>query len=624
MLTKLTIRNFKQFGEVEIPLENGVVFIGPNNSGKTSALQALTLWRAGLEKLSEKMLFGNPMGKSEEELLADNRLFDAMLDKIAVGPFSSKNKEEKPPRPRKQRRSGVVMNRLELTSLPTPALDMLWHGRKTRRGARLSRIDIIVEGVNLDSEWKCGLEFDTGGGDSFYCRPLRLEEEKNPRRMRVPHLAYATRVAMLPPMSGLTASEAELQPGRIDVLLGEGQTAQVLRNICYRICSESKEQWKPIASRMEELFGVRLLNPERVMSRGEIRMLYTEPRRGKKGVKFDLSSSGRGMQQVLLLLAFLQLNPNTALLLDEPDAHLEILRQRQIYRTLLEAAEERNSQIIAASHSEVLLNEAVERNSAVAFVGKRPHRFGADRKGEVLMALKTIGFDQYYHAEARGWVLYLEGATDLSILRAFAEKLGHPVLDFLDDVFVKYVCDSASDFPDESAPRHILARRHFYALREARPDFEGALLVDGDVKGLDPNAPLKEMQWRRREIENHLCGRRTLLEFAAASGTPDGAKKRRDAMEEEIKKLEYAAEIRGDPSPFSGEVKASDDFLSPLFRNFAKALKLPLELRKADFHKLVPFIPEDEIDPEIREKLDAIHAVAMMAKTPPPQDEPED
>ena len=45
MLTKLTVRNFKRFEDVEIELGNPVVFIGPNNSGKTSAMQALALTR---------------------------------------------------------------------------------------------------------------------------------------------------------------------------------------------------------------------------------------------------------------------------------------------------------------------------------------------------------------------------------------------------------------------------------------------------------------------------------------------------------------------------------------------------------------------------------------------------
>ena len=47
MLLKLKIENFKRFDNVEIELGDAVVFIGPNNSGKTTALQALTLWVVG-------------------------------------------------------------------------------------------------------------------------------------------------------------------------------------------------------------------------------------------------------------------------------------------------------------------------------------------------------------------------------------------------------------------------------------------------------------------------------------------------------------------------------------------------------------------------------------------------
>ena len=44
MLTRLIIQNFKLFDRVDIELGDRVVFVGPNNSGKTSALQALALW----------------------------------------------------------------------------------------------------------------------------------------------------------------------------------------------------------------------------------------------------------------------------------------------------------------------------------------------------------------------------------------------------------------------------------------------------------------------------------------------------------------------------------------------------------------------------------------------------
>ena len=612
MLTKLTIRNFKQFDEVEIPLDNGMVFIGPNNSGKTSALQALALWREGLLKLSEKMfpraITGNtPIAlMSEKELLAEEDFFNEIreiLETPADAPSASQNGRNKPPFPRKRKqRSGVSMSRLELTSLPTPELDMLWCGRKTRKGAQLIRVDIAVEGVNAGREWKCGLEFDTSGGDSFYCRPLRLEEGKDPQRMQVPHLAYATKVAMLPPMSGLSLEEPEHSDKRMKALIGEGRTADVLRNLCYRVWEADDGGWEQLTKKIHALFGVSLFHPF-TNPRGAYVLQYSK--HGEK-TRLDLQSSGRGMQQVILLLAFLQQNPHSALLLDEPDAHLEILRQREIYQTLLEAAKEKESQIIAASHSEVMLDVAASRKSVVAFVGK-PHLLAAGRTDEVLKALKEVGFDQYYLAEQKGWALYLESATDLEILRAFAKRLDHPAVDDLVETppFCKFVVNQ----PDN-------ARRHFYALREAHPEFVGVLLVDNDVKNLNKNGPLVEMQWRKREAENYLCTRRTLLEFAA-SYVSDGlwtkTKEERYAMmEKEIQETEHALSRLKKLKPFSAEIKASDDFLKPLF----EAMPPPLNLGKVDFYKLVDHIPEDEIDPEVVEKLDAIHAVAMKAKTP--------
>ena len=70
MLTQVTIRNFKRFDEVVIELGNPVVFIGPNNSGKTTALQALALWDLGLRRWNEKRLGKTPDQIVEEALRA--------------------------------------------------------------------------------------------------------------------------------------------------------------------------------------------------------------------------------------------------------------------------------------------------------------------------------------------------------------------------------------------------------------------------------------------------------------------------------------------------------------------------------------------------------------------------
>ena len=347
MLTKITIRNFKLFKEAEIPLGNRFLFVGPNNGGKTSALQALSLWHIGLQKWAEKR---------------------ASKDKIPA------------------KRPGVTINRLDLIPLPVAEVDFIWFDRKVRKGPNENiRVDLIVEGISQGKEWKCGLEFDYANPEALFCRPLRASSGSNTTRMEVPPEAVMTKLAFLPPMSGLATEEALIREGRINVLLGQGQTAEVLRNLCYKVHEdENQEKWQSLVGHIKDLFGVQLDTPKFVPSRGTITMSYTER---YSNTKLDLASSGRGMQQVLLLLAYLyDSRADTVFLLDEPDAHLEILRQKQIYNLINDVAGKQNSQIISASHSEALLQEAVQDQSAVAFLGS-PHILGQNQKKNVIASL---------------------------------------------------------------------------------------------------------------------------------------------------------------------------------------------------------------------------------------------
>ena len=201
MLTLLRIRNFKKFGSVDIELGNPVVFIGSNDSGKTTALQALALWDIGLRRWNEKR--------------AGRKL--------------------------PEQRPGVTVNRKDLISVPVPNASLLWRDLHVRDVSHLSgkqstknvRVDIVVEGVTNGVAWICGLEFDYANEESFYCRPLRLDDSENPERMPVPDIASKSRIAFLPPLSGLAAHETRLDAGAINVRLGEGRTAEVLRNLCY-------------------------------------------------------------------------------------------------------------------------------------------------------------------------------------------------------------------------------------------------------------------------------------------------------------------------------------------------------------------------------------------------------
>jgi len=251
MLTKLIARNFKRFDSVEIELGNPVVFIGPNNSGKTTALQALAFWDIGLKRWNEKR-----KGKTSPE-----------------------------------KRPGVTINRRDLIAVPVPNAKLLWRELGVRDVKKIEGrqetkhifIDVIVEGITPDKTWKCGLEFYYANEESFYCRPLRLSEKENPERMPIPEQADNIQLAFLPPMSGLASNETRLDPGAINVRVGEGRTAEVLRNLCHGIHNSQKGRWRELTEHIKNLFGSELSAPRYITERGEIVMTYSE-----NGTRLDL------------------------------------------------------------------------------------------------------------------------------------------------------------------------------------------------------------------------------------------------------------------------------------------------------------------------------------------------
>ena len=461
-----------------------------------------------------------------------------------------------------------------------------------------------MEGVTGSKEWKCGFEFNYANPESFYCRPLRTSEVngKVSARMPVPEEAANLSVAFLPPMSGLAANETRLDDGAINVRIGEGRTAEVLRNLCYQV-SRDTGTWERLCQKIDTLFGVRLNRPEYVPGRGEIAMSYREG----SNEPLDLSSSGRGLQQTLLLLTYIMANPSSVLLLDEPDAHLEILRQRETYQVLMDLATEHSSQIVAASHSEVILNNAVKRDDVVvAFLGT-PHRIN-DRGGQLLKSLRDFGFEQYYQAQQKGWVFYLEDATDLPILQAFAEEVDHPVQTILKSSYVYYV---------ENRPNK--ARKHFYAMQEAKKDLVGFCLFDRISGELDTQPELTEYAWKRCEIENYIVfSKQVLIDWARneALEHADGSLFSEhcvSTMEETIMEIEKARATLRQESPWSPDIKVTDDFLDGLFETFFEKLGISNSMRKANYYSLVKYLPLDQIDPEVTQVLDAILEVANKA-----------
>ncbi len=87
----------------------------------------------------------------------------------------------------------------------------------------------------------------------------------------------------------------------------------------------------------------------------------------------------------------------------------------------------------------------------------------------------------------------------------------------------------------------------------------------------------------------------------------------RSTMRETIDEIEQALVALGKDSPWSDDIKASDDFLTPLFKRFYEKLEMPNLMTKTDYHRLAEHIEPESIDEEVSEVLDLILKTANKA-----------
>ena len=581
------IENFKRFGNTQrIELDHPAVLIGPNNSGKTSVIQALALWSLAVKTWVQ-----------------ESDVSDA------------------------EKRQGKALNRLKIMQVPVPKTRYFWHNLRVTGNLVTIRVGMQYRGQVV----AVGMTLKHHSSDELvYCQPEALA----PGSPDVLRLAAQLDVALLYPMSGIAAEEPVILPNRIDYHIGRGSTAEVLRNLCLNVHKKSPEDWKSISHRMQTLFGVDVGDPQE-NEQGAVDLLYVQP--GTKG-SLDISMSGRGFQQILLMLAYLYSHRHSVLLIDEPDAHLEILRQKQVYILLREIAEENLSQVILVTHSEVILDEALESNLTFMLEGKCEN---LARKPSIQSALRTFGTAHYVKARECGYVLYVEGSTDIAILRMLAEKLDHPVLGCLDDRLNSYyVQDTYSEATVESELLRVeggfglSARQHFFELRKVLPELTGLAILDNDGKGRADSAEggLQVTFWKRYEIENYFIRPAILRAYAESrlsdltvfgsfateidevldsttrelvfggsaadfsvykNATPDAARLLWDSKTERLKLSEYAEEF---------------------FRRLSQKTAQPMLLRKTELHRLVGGCEPAAIPSEVRGKLDLLHELFTRAK----------
>jgi len=588
LLHYLEIENFKRFGDKQrIELGHPAVLIGPNNCGKTSAIQALALWSQAVRTW-----------------------YDVRKDSSA------------------KERTATSLNRLNIVAVPVTRTRLFWHN------TRVQKVPLtITVGVEFKGKVEpLTMRFTHRGDELVYCTP----DEAVMGNTELIAFATSLKVELLYPMSGLDTEEPILQPGRVDVLLGQGRTSDVLRNLCLAVAKTAADDWARVVQLMQRLFNIQLGAPEET-TRGSITLSYRQP-----GVRepLDISSAGRGMLQMLLVFAYLYAHKRSVLLVDEPDAHLEILRQKQVYVLLRDIASENGSQVVMVTHSEVILDEALDTNLTLLLEGRADD---LARKQDIRNSLKHFGAGHYVKARERGYVLYVEGGTDLDMLRGLAERLQHPVANLWDERINSFYVQNNYPLQNLDAELErveggfgLTPRDHFHGLRNLLPELKGLAILDNDGQNRQDRdeGALKIRYWRRYEAENYFITPELLRDYAYRQYPADDLFTQQahaaadEALAETLRddvfggsQADYDtwATSPADAARLIWEARTERCKLSTLaesfFRRLAQRVGGAMLLKKGELHRLIPYVQlSGSAEVEVRAKLDLLQQLFEQAR----------
>ena len=544
MINKIRVRGFKKFADQEFEIPPHLVVVGANNSGKTTLLQTVGAWL----EIALRWSLQNPDPARE-----DGGNYPTI--NITVDSF---------------------------TSVPLANFDHLWSDQRTQEPLA----------VWLDTElWNVGFECLHRERELVAVRPAADVDEKSLKALAADlgdsrgKSGKPWRPVYIPPVSGVEVKESLFaEEATVQNYLAGADAGKVLRNLLWRV--QENGHWEDLSATIGSFFGYELMPP----SSGPF--ILAQYRHSPRGAAYDLSSAAGGFLQVLLIYAAILGRPSSVYLMDEPDAHLHISLQNRLFRDLLRRARRDRFQMIVATHSECLVREAARASDLRLFDARGDLRKVPDSR----RVLATLALDQVEIVEAlrERRLLYLEGPTDIEMLRSWAAALGHRCLPFLQRVT-----------PVETAQRankKHFAAAHFAAMRELIPEVRGAELRDGDQKkpasSASPRRKPPLLFWERKEIESYLLHPDSVARYLQSEASPENA----------AKALRY---MKGNLPPifFKSPLEESDflewldikEFFSGLFQ--AAGLRRPTD---EDYLSMAERMKAEEIPPQVREKLDQI------------------
>ena len=371
MIRSFRIKGFKRFEqETKIELDAITVLVGANNSGKSTILEALTLFQYCIETTRR------PNGRDPNQRQIG-------LSRRSVSPD-------------------------EFGVLPVAEPTDLWPNGRTTIAKKQQNIELQGE-------------YDNGAEIGF---TLKLSYNKfsiSPRSSG--DVAEAIRqqdIRLIPIFSGFVPREEYLTPPARQERMRLQRHGETVRNLLWDLREHHESRWNKLMDLLRSLFpeSVLQINFDVAIDR----FLNATYRDRVLTRELDVMVTGSGFHQALQILASVLAPGARTLLLDEPDAHLHARLQIQLMGVLERLAREEPAQFILATHSPQLLSAAPGGSIRVCMDGAVVPFDVAPAQFRLLEDLGAMDRMEIVPLLTNRAIVFVENRSDQKLLEQFARK----------------------------------------------------------------------------------------------------------------------------------------------------------------------------------------------------------
>lgn len=410
-ISKLVVRRFKQLAQFELDLSDTTVLIGANNSGKSSALQALH-FAVSVAQTSKLVGEGVKWGADKFEL---------------------------------------SFNPSQLLYSPVADVLSLAHGGQLlEQAATQIEIEVVMSDGN-----KCKISVRRGRNRNIAVSLVGKVAGERLMNFDRPFTVYA------PGLAGIAKEERYMSPGVVRRIVARGDANLVLRNVLAMISevdaaertalekklkeeSEKEKtdgkvffptwrnklaQFRGPLKRFQEDMGVLFpgisIETQFDRERDEnIQVFFKRP--GMPRLPID--AAGTSILQASQILAYITLFRPEVLILDEPDSHLHPNNQRALCELITTLAEKHGFRALFSTHSRHVLDTLRDRAQVVWLSEGKKVDYESVSTPAMLMELGALDSLDYF---AKGHFTCLVATEDskkesLDALQALLQSNGFP------------------------------------------------------------------------------------------------------------------------------------------------------------------------------------------------------